>query len=121
MSLRNYHRYLQGSKQSRRRLWRPATSRQRPEKKKAHPHVFTQFDPGPVDRGHHRICTGLQIQIFWEIKFGLYVPEVGHPGRETAGTCLSGADGKAASRPAECKPRADLERLEANQRRRGDV
>jgi hypothetical protein len=32
------------------------------------------FDPGPVDRGHHRICTGLQIQIFWEIKFGLYAP-----------------------------------------------
>jgi len=38
--------------------------------------------PGQWIGGHHRIRAGLQIQIFWEIEFGLYAPGVGHPGRE---------------------------------------
>jgi hypothetical protein len=33
-------------------------------------------------------------------------------------TCLSGAEGKAGSRPVGCKPRADLERLKAEQKKR---
>src|SRR6516165_2834282 len=94
----------------------PAASR----KRKAHPHVFTQFDPGPVDRGPPSHPCGTPNPDFLGNRIRPLCSGGGAP-RPGGRTCLSRADGKAASRPAECKPPADLERLEANQRRRGDV
>jgi hypothetical protein len=64
---------------------RPATGGQR---KRPRGYVFIQFDPGPVDRGHHRICAGLQIQIFLGNKIRPLCSGGGRPGRETVGTCL---------------------------------
>jgi hypothetical protein len=87
---------------------RPATGGQR---KRPRGYVFIQFDPGPVDRGHHRICAGLQIQIFLGNKIRPLCTRGGHFRRRR----------NAGSRRADRKPRADFERLEAEQRRREDT
>jgi hypothetical protein len=107
MNLRNYHRYLQGSKQSRRRLWRPATSRQRPEKKGPPPCFHPDSTPG---QWIGALCG---------------TPNPDFLGNKIRPLCTRGGHFRrrrnAGSRRADRKPRADFERLEAEQRRREDT